>query len=40
MLEEFNGLGYLYVKGYGVDKRNYTKVTFASYLLGLLLYLT
>ncbi|AAG12779.1 hypothetical protein; 26401-23451 [Arabidopsis thaliana] len=22
---EFNGLGYLYVKGYGVDKRNYTK---------------
>ena len=22
----FNGIGYLYVKGYGVEKKNYTKV--------------
>lgn len=24
----FNGIGYLYVKGYGVEKKNYIKVWF------------
>jgi SEL1 protein len=23
----YNGMGYLYVKGYGVEKKNYTKVS-------------
>ena len=26
LFSAFNGLGYLYVKGYGVDTKNYTKV--------------